>query len=375
MRVLAAMSGGVDSAVAAARLVAAGHDVTGVHLALSRTPLAYREGSRGCCSLEDSFDARRAADRLGIPFYVWDFSQRFAEEVIHPFIDEYRAGRTPNPCLRCNERIKFAAVLERGMDLGFDAVATGHYARLDATGDLTRMYRAVDPGKDQSYVLAVLNQDQLSHCLFPLGDSLKTDVRAEAARLGLSVADKPDSYDICFIPDGDTPGWLTDQLGEQTGEFRDETGTVVGHHDGYHHFTIGQRRGLHLGTPAADGRPRYVLDIEPVSNTVTVGPGEDLEVHHLEAIRPVWCSAAPGASWRGQVQVRAHGTPVGCRVQIAPGGVRIDLETSLRGVAPGQAAVLYDGDLVIGSATICGTDRAGTDIAHAGQPGVDSALR
>ncbi|QCV94938.1 tRNA 2-thiouridine(34) synthase MnmA [Acidipropionibacterium acidipropionici] len=365
MRVLAAMSGGVDSAVAAARLVAAGHDVTGVHLALSRTPLAYREGSRGCCSVEDSFDARRAADRLGIPFYVWDFSQRFAEEVIHPFIDEYRAGRTPNPCLRCNERIKFAAVLERGLDLGYDAVATGHYARLEAGDGITRMRRAVDPGKDQSYVLGVLNQEQLSHCMFPLGDSLKTDVRAEAAELGLSVADKPDSYDICFIPDGDTPGWLSDQLGEQTGEFHDESGEVVGHHDGYHHFTIGQRRGLHLGTPAPDGKPRYVLDIQPVSNTVVVGPAEDLEVHRLEAIRPVWCSGTPARVWNGQVQVRAHGAPVDARVELVDGGVRIELDAALRGVAPGQAAVLYDGDLVVGSATICGTDRAGVAVEAA----------
>ncbi|MCI1747697.1 MAG: tRNA 2-thiouridine(34) synthase MnmA [Acidipropionibacterium sp.] len=360
------MSGGVDSAVAAARLVAAGHEVTGVHLALSRTPLAYREGSRGCCSLEDSFDARRAADRLGIPFYVWDFSERFAEEVIHPFIDEYRAGRTPNPCLRCNERIKFAAVLERGLDLGFDAVATGHYARLVTTDGVTRMYRAVDPAKDQSYVLGVLNQEQLSHCLFPLGDSLKTDVRAEAARLGLTVADKPDSYDICFIPDGDTAGWLSDQLGDRPGEIRDESGEVVGHHDGYHHFTIGQRRGLHLGTPAPDGRPRYVLDIEPVSNRVVVGPAQDLEVHRLEAIRPVWCSQRPATeSWSGQVQVRAHGAPVDAEASLVDGGVRVVTGTPLRGVAPGQAAVLYDGDLVIGSATICGTERAGTDIATA----------
>lgn len=375
MRVLAAMSGGVDSAVAAARLVAAGHEVTGVHLALSRTPLAYREGSRGCCSVEDSFDARRAADRLGIPFYVWDFSQRFAEEVIHPFIDEYRAGRTPNPCLRCNERIKFAAVLERGLDLGYDAVATGHYARLETVDGTTRMRRAADPAKDQSYVLGVLNQEQLSHCLFPLGDSHKTDVRAEAAELGLSVADKPDSYDICFIPDGDTPGWLSGQLGEQTGEFHDEDGVVVGHHDGYHHFTIGQRRGLHLGTPAPDGRPRYVLDIQPVSNTVVVGPAHDLEVHHLEAIRPVWCSGTPDDIWHGQVQVRAHGIPVGARIELVDGGVRIDLDDDLRGVAPGQAAVLYDGDLVVGSATICGTDRAGTDVSTAlsREPGKSAA--
>ena len=232
MRVLAAMSGGVDSAVAAARLVAQGHDVTGVHLALSRNPRSQREGSRGCCSLEDSFDARRAADKIGIPFYVWDFSDRFAEEVIDPFVAEYAAGRTPNPCLRCNERIKFAALLERGLDLGFDAVATGHYARLERTASGTRMYRGIDAGKDQSYVLAVLNQEQLAHSMFPLGDTVKTDIRAEAAELGLAVADKPDSNDICFIPDGNTAGWLSGELGERRGEIRDESGTVVGSHVG-----------------------------------------------------------------------------------------------------------------------------------------------
>ena len=318
VKVLAAMSGGVDSAVAAARLVEAGHDVTGVHLALSRNPRSHREGSRGCCSLEDSFDARRAADRLGIPFYVWDFSDRFVVEVIDPFIAEYR-----------------------------------------------KLYRSVDPGKDQSYVLAVLNQDQLSHSLFPLGNSLKVNVRQEAAALGLSVADKPDSNDICFIPDGDTPGWLSDKIGSADGEIRDESGALVGHHNGYHHFTIGQRRGLRLGVPAPDGKPRYVLDIEPVNNTVVVGGAEGLTVHHIEAIRPVWCSSEPVETWHGQAQVRAHGDPVPAIISAVPGGVAVELEDSLRGVAPGQAVVFYDGDLVVGSATICGTDRAGVKAEQA----------
>ena len=365
MKVLAAMSGGVDSAVAAARLVEAGHDVTGVHLALSRNPRSHREGSRGCCSLEDSFDARRAADRLGIPFYVWDFSDRFVVEVIDPFIAEYRAGRTPNPCLRCNERIKFAALLERGLDLGYDAVATGHYARTKVVDGVTKLYRSVDPGKDQSYVLAVLNQDQLSHSLFPLGNSLKMNVRQEATALGLSVADKPDSNDICFIPDGDTPGWLSEKIGSADGEIRDESGALVGHHNGYHHFTIGQRRGLRLGVPAPDGKPRYVLDIEPVNNTVVVGGAEGLTVHHIEAIRPVWCSSEPVETWHGQAQVRAHGDPVPAIISAVPGGVAVELEDSLRGVAPGQAVVFYDGDLVVGSATICGTDRAGVKAEQA----------
>ena len=205
MRVLAAMSGGVDSAVAAARAVAAGWDVTGVHLALSRQPATLRTGARGCCSVEDAHDARRAADVLGIPFYVWDFAERFQADVIDDFVAEYQAGNTPNPCLRCNEKIKFSALLDRALALGFDAVVTGHHARL-ADGVLSR---SVDQAKDQSYVLAVLTREQLAHAVFPLGDSTKEQVRAEAAARSLAVADKPDSHDICFIADGDTQGFLS----------------------------------------------------------------------------------------------------------------------------------------------------------------------
>src|SRR5512139_1042585 len=204
MRVLAAMSGGVDSAVAAARAVDAGHDVTGVHLALARNPQTYRSGARGCCTLEDARDARRAADVLEIPFYVWDMADRFHEDVIENFVDEYRNGRTPNPCLRCNEKIKFSAVLDRAVALGFDAVVTGHHARLDNG----RLRRSVDLAKDQSYVLAVLTRAQLDRSIFPLGDSTKEQVRREAHERGLAVADKPDSHDICFIADGDTQKFL-----------------------------------------------------------------------------------------------------------------------------------------------------------------------
>mgnify|MGYP001941678351 CR=1 FL=1 len=187
MRVLAAMSGGVDSAVAAARAVEAGHDVVGVHLALSRDPQSVRESSRGCCSLEDSADARRVCDKLGIPFYVWDFSDRFKEDVIDDFVESYAMGETPNPCLRCNEKIKFRALLERGIALGFDAVATGHYATIDENGYLRR---SVDPKKDQSYVLGVLTADELAHCYFPVGNTEKPQIREEAARHGFSVAKK-----------------------------------------------------------------------------------------------------------------------------------------------------------------------------------------
>ncbi len=211
LRVLAAMSGGVDSAVAAARAAAAGHDVTGVHLALSSNPSSYRTGARGCCTLEDARDARRAADVIGIPFYVWDMAERFHADVVQDFVDEYARGNTPNPCLRCNEKIKFAAVLDRAVALGFDAVCTGHHARLEpvpGSAAHTRLVRSVDLAKDQSYVLAVLTSAQLGRAMFPLGDTTKDLVRKEAAQRGLAVADKPDSHDVCFIADGDTRGFL-----------------------------------------------------------------------------------------------------------------------------------------------------------------------
>ena len=350
------MSGGVDSSVAAARLVAEGHDVTGVHLALNRNPELYRSGSRGCCSLEDSNDARRVADVLGIPFYVWDFSERFHADVVEDFVAEYAAGRTPNPCLRCNEKIKFAAVLERGVALGFDKVATGHYARLESRDGEALLYRAADAAKDQSYVLGVLTQEQLRHSLFPLYGTIKADVRAEAAALGMRVADKPDSHDICFISDGDTAGFLTRALGERAGDIVDAAGAVVGAHTGTHQFTVGQRKGLRLGVPATDGQPRYVLSIEPVTNTVTVGPHDDLAVEVIEGIRPTWAVATPRlGAWRGLVQVRAHGDPMPALVEARSDGITLTLDAPAFGIAPGQAAVLYDEDLVVGAATITGS--------------------
>ncbi len=361
MRVLAAMSGGVDSAVAAARAHDAGHEVTGIHLALSRNPKSYRSGARGCCTIEDSNDARRAADVIGIPFYVWDLSDRFHEDVVEDFVSEYAEGRTPNPCLRCNEKIKFAAVLERARALGFDAVATGHYAQLEAGPDgLIEMHRAVDHGKDQSYVLGVLTQEQLAHSLFPLGGSTKDAVRAEADRRGLAVAHKPDSHDICFISDGDTAGWLRDKLGAGTGEIVDTSGEVLGSHEGAFGFTIGQRRGLRIGTPAPDGKPRYVLDIEPVSGRVTVGSRDDLAVDHLTAIKPRWCGSVPAGELACTVQLRAHGEEHRAVAQVVGSEVEIALVDAASGIAPGQAAVIYSGTRVVGSATIATTHRLTT---------------
>jgi len=348
------MSGGVDSATAAARAVDAGHEVTGVHLALSANPQSYRTGARGCCTIEDARDARRAADVIGIPFYVWDMAERFARDVVDDFVSEYAAGRTPNPCLRCNEKIKFEAVLDRALALGFDAVCTGHYARIDQGDGVLK--RAVDPGKDQSYVLAVLNKEQIAHAMFPLGDTPKSEVREEARSRGLLVADKPDSHDVCFIADGDTRGFLSRKLGAAPGPIVDADGAVLGTHDGVHGFTIGQRKGLRLDRPAADGKPRYVLSIEPVANTVTVGPAGALAVREITAIRPVWTGCEPPLTpIECTVQLRAHGEVHECVAVLDGDDLRIDLRSPARGVAAGQAAVLYAGEMVLGSATIAAT--------------------
>ncbi|QZY52431.1 tRNA 2-thiouridine(34) synthase MnmA [Leucobacter tenebrionis] len=378
MKILAAMSGGVDSAVAAARAVEAGHDVVGVHLALSRMPGTLRTGSRGCCTIEDAMDARRAANLLGIPFYVWDLSERFKEDVVDDFIAEYAAGRTPNPCMRCNEKIKFAALLDKAIALGFDAVATGHYATLEEGPKGRELHRASAWAKDQSYVLGVLTERQLAHCYFPLGDTPSKElIRAEAEDRGLQVAQKPDSHDICFIPDGDTRGWLSEHLEREPGEILDESGEVVGRHDGAHGYTVGQRRGLQLGRPAPDGQPRYVLSIRPVSNQVVVGPKQSLAIGRIAGGRFSW-AGDPGFdvsdSFDCEVQIRAHADPVPARARLEPIVeaerteqhradathelvVDIDLERAepLLGVAPGQTAVIYVGTRVLGQFTI---DRA-----------------
>jgi tRNA-specific 2-thiouridylase len=349
MKVLAAMSGGVDSAVAAARAVDAGHDVTGVHLALSAAPSSTRTGARGCCTLEDARDARRAADVIGIPFYVWDLAERFRADVVDDFVAEYAAGRTPNPCLRCNERIKFAAVLDRALALGFDAICTGHYARLDGGA----LHRAADVAKDQSYVLGVLTPAQLAASLFPLGTSLKSEVRAEAAARGLLVADKSDSYDVCFIGDGDTAAWLRSRVGVVPGDVVDADGSVLARHEGAHQFTVGQRRGL--GVVAPDGRPRYVLSVEPVTATVRVGPVEALDVTVVNGVRARWAGPPPVSGMRVLAQLRAHGVASPGVVTVEGETVEVTLDEPVRAVAPGQAVVLYDGDRVVGSATVDAT--------------------
>lgn len=379
MRIVAAMSGGVDSSVAASRALEAGHDVIGVHLALSQSPEAVRAGSRGCCSLEDSADARRVCDSLGIPFYVWDFSDRFKADVIDNFVESYEIGETPNPCLRCNEKIKFEALLDRSIALGFDAVVTGHYARLhDGV-----MRRGIDDNKDQSYVLGVLTDEQLDHCMFPVGDTVKPDIRAEAKDLGMGVASKPDSHDICFIPDGRTQAFLGTKIGMRPGIVKSVEGETLAEHDGVYGFTIGQRKGLGLPGPAADGRPRYVTDINAETGTVTVGRQDDLRIGHITADRLKRLDPAKyGETFECEVQVRAHGgvvpataTLTGAASDGPEAAVELELHEPLRGVARGQAAVVYlpdaEGDILIGSGTISAT--APWQGAEAAEAGAQSA--
>ncbi|BAX91708.1 tRNA 2-thiouridine(34) synthase MnmA [Mycobacterium shigaense] len=358
MRVLAAMSGGVDSSVAAARMVDAGHEVVGVHLALSTAPGTLRTGSRGCCSKEDASDARRVADVLGIPFYVWDFAEKFAEDVIDDFVASYERGETPNPCVRCNQRIKFSALSARALALGFDTVATGHYARL-AGG---RLRRAVDADKDQSYVLAVLSAQQLRHATFPIGDTPKSQIRAEAAARGLAVAEKPDSHDICFIPSGDTRAFLGTRIGVRRGSVVGADGAVLASHDGVHGFTIGQRKGLGIAGPGPDGRPRYVTAIDAETGTVRVGEAADLDVHALTGREPVFTAGIPPAGpVECTVQVRAHGETVEAVAELVGDELAVRLRAPIRGVARGQTLVLYRpdaaGDEVLGSAVIAATSR------------------
>jgi tRNA-specific 2-thiouridylase len=372
VRVLAAMSGGVDSAVAAARAVDEGHDVVGVHLALSRMPGTLRTGSRGCCTIEDSMDARRVAGQLGIPFYVWDFSERFRADVVDNFIEEYRSGRTPNPCLRCNEKIKFEAVLDRAMALGFDKVVTGHYATVSMDDDGSpQLYRSADWAKDQSYVLGVLTDEQLRHCYFPLGDTpSKQRVREEAEARGFSVHSKPDSHDICFIPDGDTQGFLHDKIGEAPGDIVDREGTKLGSHQGTHAYTVGQRKGLQIGYPAPDGKPRYVLEVRPVTKEVVVGPKEALDTIELSGRAISFAGNDPVRSgivkgdydadghlvaceeFSCEVQVRAHGDTAAAMARIVDGELVIRFGEPLAGVAAGQSAVMYRGTRVLGQVTI-----------------------
>jgi tRNA-uridine 2-sulfurtransferase len=346
-RVLVALSGGVDSAVAAALLRDAGHDVTGVHLRLAEVADGVRPRGHGCCGLDDAQDARRSAQVLDIPFYVWDLSDVFAREVERPFAAGYAAGTTPNPCITCNERVKYAALLERALVLGFDAIATGHHARLERdgapvvhAGPGARLVRARDRAKDQSYVLHVATPRQLAATLLPVGELTKVEVRARAAAEGLRVAGKPDSSDICFIPDGDTTGWLGARLGKAVGPVVDLDGQVLGEHDGVWGVTVGQRRGLGLD----HHERRFVVDVDADTATVVVGPRDALACRWVELPAVSWTVAdAPVAGTTVRVQLRSHGATIPAVLERGQeGAFRLRLDAPAHGVALGQSAVVYD---------------------------------
>ena len=346
MRILVAMSGGVDSSMAAALLVEEGHEVTGVHLKMAAVP--SQQPGKGCCTLDDARDARRVADRLGIPFYVWDFSAAFSERVVDDFVASYAAGRTPNPCIRCNERHKYAALLERATALGFDALATGHHVRLRRDdGGRWRLLRAVDRSKDQTYVLYMAAQDQLARSRWPVGDHAKPALRAMAGERGLLTASKPDSHDVCFIPSGDLGGFLRPRLGRREGVFVGPHGEVVGRHDGAYRFTVGQRRGLGL---AGFPEPLYVTAVDGAE--VHVGPREALEVGHLVAQDAHWVAGEPPTR-PVAAQVRYRGEALPCELDGDADRLRVRFpHQKPSGVAAGQAVVFYGGDECLGGATI-----------------------
>jgi tRNA-specific 2-thiouridylase len=345
MRVLVAMSGGVDSSVAAARLVAAGHDVVGVTM-----KLWGGESDTGCCSVSDVDDARRVAQQLGIAHHTWTFSGEFDRHVVDPYVDAHRRGATPNPCIECNRHLKFDRLLRRAEAVGYPTVATGHHARIVTRADGTRrLARGADAAKDQSYVLYVLRQAELSRTLLPVGELTKAEVRAEAEALRLRTARKPDSQDVCFITSGrGRRGFLGGRIDLHPGRVVDEAGRDVGSVDAVELVTVGQRRGL--GLPGG-GAPRYVVDVDAPSATVRVGPERDLLCEHVALERVVWSAGRPAGASRALVaaQCSAHGSPRSARVEsIGNDRALVRFERPERGVARGQSVVLYEGDEVIG---------------------------
>ena len=350
-RVVVAMSGGVDSSVAAALLVEAGYDVIGISMRL----WGDASGS-GCCSLDDFFDARQVALRLGIPFYVMDFQDDFARDVVDPFVAEYLQGRTPNPCVRCNQFIKFRSFWERARELGAQWMATGHYARVRRQADTHRpqLWAAADAGKDQSYFLFAIEAEVLQHTLFPLGDMTKAQVRLRARAFGLPVADKPESQEVCFAPKGEYAGFVGQRAGEQAmpaaGVVVDESGRVLARHSGVHQFTIGQRRGLGISGTS----PVYVTAIDARTNTVRVGPRRATMAAGLVAHQANWLDGAPVAcGTRLQVKIRSRFAAAPVTVRAASrDSFELDAEAGLAAVTPGQAAVLYRGEQVVGGGWI-----------------------
>lgn len=359
-RVVVAMSGGVDSSVAAALLHERGCEVIGITLSLWEDPdPAGAEG--GCCTPDDILDARRVCRDLGVPHYLLNYREAFREQVIDPFVAAYRAGRTPNPCVRCNDHLKFDRLLERTRELSSQWLATGHYARIEGGEEAPRLRQGHDQGKDQSYFLAGMRPDALARLCMPLGGLTKDAVRAEAERLGVRTRHKPDSQDICFIPDGDTAAFVARQGGAGApGEIVTEDGRVLGSHAGVHGFTVGQRKGLGIAT----GEPLYVQRIDAARRRLVVASSDRLGASEVRAARWSWLRRpGPGVRLVLKVRSRGPGTEVAA-FEEGEGTVTFRLARPVRAVAPGQAAVLYAGDEVLGGGTVAGAEAGSPEDEH-----------
>ena len=354
-RVVVAMSGGVDSSVAAVLLKEQGYEVIGVTMQLwdkqNSAPGGEQE-SRPCCTLKDVFDAGRVANKLVIPFHVVDYQKDFSSLVVDEFVDEYFRGRTPNPCIRCNQKLKFELLLEKAHSLGADYLATGHYARLERDGaGIYQLLKGKDAGKDQSYFLCTLTLEQMSSVLFPLGNLSKKEVRMLAAAHDLPVAKKSESQDICFVSDNDYVSFLEKERGEDrlSGNIVDSSGKILGRHRGTYRYTVGQRKGLGIAWP----HPLYVLGVDTDRREVIVGHRDELYSDGLTAAEVNWMIPAPVAPVDAFCKIRYRHNPVACRISSLPGNrARVDFTAPERSVTPGQAVVFYDGDRVLGGGWI-----------------------